>query len=367
MRRTRRQLLSDVLLWAVLSVLVAAAGPDPVTDLPAFLGVTGARVALVGVAVAVGRPWPPAAVLLLSAALPPSMTESLATSDVTWLNPALVDIKVFPVAAITPGVIWYSYLTGRRMTRQWPALAVFAVVTAGGLLIGQWITVLSGLLLAYVLPYGLGLLRRGLSQQRERATQSAEAQARLRERTRIAHDMHDSLGHDLALIAVRAAALEMMDGAHAKAAGELREAASAATERLREIIGLLREDGAAPLVPVGEDVAALVARARDSGMTITLTADGAEPALAHRVVQEGLTNAAKHAPGARVAVSVTASLITVRNGPPAGRHVARSGGLGLAGLRERVRLAGGTLEAGPDGDGYLLTVKLPHEGEAPPR
>jgi signal transduction histidine kinase len=91
------------------------------------------------------------------------------------------------------------------------------------------------------------------------------------------------------------------------------------------------------------------------------------PGLAAAVVQEGLTNAAKHAPGAAVAVSVAPHLVRVRNGPPRSRPTARTGGLGLAGLRERVRLAGGTLTAGPAGDGFELTVTLPHEGEEDPR
>ncbi|MCA1438583.1 hypothetical protein I6F33_37630, partial [Bradyrhizobium sp. BRP20] len=98
-------------------------------------------------------------------------------------------------------------------------------------------------------------------------------EARLRERARIASDMHDSLGHELSLIALRAAALEMSGSAEAKA---LRESAAAATERLREILGLLRED-APPVDPVQGGVPALVERARASGVDIEFSE---EPAVA---------------------------------------------------------------------------------------
>ena len=95
-------------------------------------------------------------------------------------------------------------------------------------------------------------------------------QARLRERARIASDMHDSLGHELSLIAVRAAALEVaggLDDAQRDAAAQLRTSAAAATERLREIIGVLRED-AAPVEPVQGDLGELISRARASGLLI---------------------------------------------------------------------------------------------------
>ncbi|MEU7900814.1 histidine kinase [Nonomuraea sp. NPDC049152] len=388
MRRRPRQLLYDVLLWIVMSLLAAASGPDPFDDPRRFLLVTGGRVLLLGLAILVGRAWPLAAVVILLPLGPWDFTEGLATaswdlsggqatSDQAWPL-SLLAVKIFPLSPTTPTVIWYAYLTGRRVARVWPAAAVFGVtclvgvgvVLAQGGQLRLWFTMVSGLLGFYVVPYLLGVLRRRLLQQRERARQSVAAQARLRERTRIAHDMHDSLGHDLALIAVRAAGLEIAPGltpAQARAAGELRVAAAEATERLRQIVGLLREDiEPAPLAPVDEDVTALVERARDSGMEVTVEiAPGPVPALAHRVVQEGLTNAAKHAPGAWVRVSLTPERIAVRNGPARGGSTALTGGMGLTGLRERVRLAGGTMTAGPVDDGFELVV-IPHAGEPDP-
>ncbi|TMR26441.1 hypothetical protein ETD85_42550 [Nonomuraea zeae] len=342
--------------------------------------VTVPRLALDTVAVLVGRPWPLAALVLLVPLGPWRFGDGFATVDLSWLLPRR-DVKILPLLATSPFIIWYAYLTGRRMAKVWPALLAFClimivgvgVVLARGGDLGLWVSMSTGLTGTYLVPYLFGMLRRKLLQQRRQARLSAEAQARLRERARIARDMHDSLGHDLALIAVRAAGLEVAQGlapAQAKAAGELRVAAADATERLRHIIGLLREDAdAPPLAPVDEDVTDLVRRAKDSGMPVTLeAAPGPVPALAHAVVQEGLTNAAKHAPGAAVAVSLSPHRVSVRNGPPRSRPTASPGGLGLAGLRERARLAGGTLTAGPVGDGYELavTTPIPPEGEEDP-
>jgi signal transduction histidine kinase len=367
-----------------MSIAVAAAGPDPFEEPTDFAGTTVPCVVLAGLAVLVGRAWPLAAVALLLPLGPWDFTMSFATSDLTWLTPSAGHVKIFPLATTSPFVIWYAYLSGRRLPRAWPALALAGVISVIGVglvlsrggTVGLWTTMITGLLGTYAVPCLLGLLRGRLLQQREQARSSAEAQARLRERARIARDMHDSLGHDLALIAVRAAGLEMapsLDPAQVRAAGELRAAAADATERLRQIIGVLRDDAdaaplsparedaeAVPLSPAREDVAALVGRARASGMTIALRLAEPVPGLAHAVVQEGLTNAAKHAPGAEVTVTVAARRVVVANGPAArSRPAVVSGGLGLASLRERVRRAGGTLAAGPTADGFELAVDLP--------
>ncbi|MEO3889884.1 histidine kinase [Nonomuraea sp. B5E05] len=380
-RETRRKLVYDLLLWAVLSVFVSAMGPDPFLDPAGFAMITVPRLVLAAAAVLVGRRWPLAALVLLLPLGPWQFTEGFATVDLSWLLPRR-NVKILPLLPTSPFIVWYAYLTGRRMTRAWPAPAAFCLVTIVGVGVilarggdlALWVSMTTALIGTYLVPYLLGLLRRRLLQQRRVARLSVEAQARLRERARIARDMHDSLGHDLALIAVRAAGLELAPGlgpAGVRAAGELRVAAADATERLRQIIGLLREEAdAPPLTPADEDVAELVHRARDSGMTVGLDLiHGPVPGLARAVVQEGITNAAKHAPGAAVQVEVSPERVTVRNGPPRSRPTAQPGGLGLAGLRERVRLAGGALTAGPmgEGGGYELAVTLPHAGEGDPR
>ncbi|MET8866733.1 histidine kinase [Nonomuraea sp. NPDC004580] len=390
-RANRRQVVYDLLLWIGLCVFIAAMGADPFRDPAGFALVTLPRWGLAMAAVLVGRRWPLAALMLLLPLGPWKFSEGFATVDLTWLLPRR-DVKILPLLPTSPFIIWYAYLTGRRATRTVPALVAFCLITLVGVAVvvamggdlALWVSMVTALIGTYLVPYLLGVLRGRLLHQRAQTRLSVEAQARLRERARIARDMHDSLGHDLALIAVRAAGLELAPGlasAQVKAAGELREAASDATERLRQIIGLLRDDAeAAPLAPLekpagepageaaGESVPDLVSRAAGSGMAITLDlAGGPMPELAAAVVQEGLTNAAKHAPGAEVAVSVSPRHVRVRNGPPRSRPTARRGGLGLMSLRERVRAEGGTLTARPLGGGFELAVALPREGEEDPR
>ncbi|WP_218156203.1 sensor histidine kinase [Nonomuraea wenchangensis] len=369
-RKSRREVVVDLLLWMLLCAFVAAMGPDPFLDPAAFGTVTGPRLVLASAAVLVGRRQPLAALALLLPLGPWRFSEGFATVDLSWLLPR-TGVKILPLVPTSPFIMGYAYMTGRREAGPWRPVAAFGLITAVGVAVvlgaggdlALWVSMVTGLAGTYLVPYLLGLVRRLVIRQRGQARLSAEAQARLRERARIARDMHDSLGHDLALIAVRAAGLELapgLDPAQARAAGELREAAGDATERLRQIIGLLREDAdAAPLAPVNEDVTELVRRARDSGMAIDLDVAEPAPALAGAVVQEGLTNAAKHAPGAAVRVSVGPGRVSVRNGPARGRPVARPGGMGLAGLAERARLAGGTLTAGAVDGGYELVVELP--------
>ncbi|MBB5933913.1 sensor histidine kinase [Streptomyces zagrosensis] len=232
----------------------------------------------------------------------------------------------------------------------------------------QWVSLLAVLGGAVVTPWALG---RGWRRQVERGQAAAAETARLRERNRIAEDMHDSLGHDLSLIALRAGALELgLAGPQQDAAGEVREAAASATERLRDIIGVLHDGAAAaPRAPAG-DIGHLIEGARAAGVRLTLHDEAGElpgdlAVTAHRVVQEGLTNAAKHAPRAAVEVRLArkagALCVSVANGGRSGAaHPPVSGGVGLVALGERVRLAGGSLTASPQpSGGWLLTAVLP--------
>jgi signal transduction histidine kinase len=222
-------------------------------------------------------------------------------------------------------------------------------------------------------------------------------QARAAERRRIAREMHDVLAHRISLLSVHAGALEYRPDAPPEeiraAAGVVRGAAHAALQELRDVIGVLREgdeDGAAgaaqratePPQPTLAQVPALVEESRRAGTRVALRVDvpGAEalpPALgrtAYRIVQEGLTNARKHAPAAAVEVAVTRRgerevvVSVVSRRPvgatvPAGRGPADrppGAGTGLIGLAERVALAGGTLEHGPDAAGdFVLRATLP--------
>ena len=252
---------------------------------------------------------------------------------------------------------------------------------------------------------------RARAAEREQAARVEEA--RVAERLRIAREMHDSLAHRLSLLSTTAGALEYRTDLSpeqvARAAGVVREGAAGALADLRQVVGVLRDgpDDLAP-APTPADVPALVERWRVAGMD--LTCDLAPlPALptavglaVYRVIQEGLTNAHRHAPGSRVRVQVTQdddAVVTVevrdeaaarpratpaRHRPPpetdlsgrdrplqtpvspgrvdldgAGAQRGVGAGVGLAGLRERVELVGGVLEAGSSAGGFTLRARVP--------
>ncbi|WP_245974612.1 sensor histidine kinase [Thermomonospora umbrina] len=226
----------------------------------------------------------------------------------------------------------------------------------------------------------------------ERARQAEEGQrlrveeARHHERERLAREMHDVLAHRISLLAVHAGALEYrgnLPPEEARAAGVIRECAHDALEDLREVIGILREspdDDAERPQPTLGDLAALVAESRRAGEHVTLehlVPDG--PAIpsrvgrhAYRIVQEGLTNARKHAPGAHVRIIVDGRpgdglTIEIANPLPVGRSTAPAvlpgAGAGLIGLSERVGLVGGRLEhGGTSGGDFRLRAWLPFPG-----
>ena len=209
-------------------------------------------------------------------------------------------------------------------------------------------------------------------------------QARQQERARIAREMHDVLAHRISLLSLHAGALEFRPDAPpeevARAAGIIRSSAHEALNDLREVIGVLREtrDGDAPERPQPTlvDLPALIDESRAAGMHVTydwqLEAKALVPAgtgrNAYRIVQEGLTNARKHARGSAVDVTVGGApgaglTIEIRNRLPVGAvRVADipGAGTGIVGLTERTSLAGGRLEHGrTDAGDYRLWAWLP--------
>jgi signal transduction histidine kinase len=210
------------------------------------------------------------------------------------------------------------------------------------------------------------------------------AQARRLERTRIAREMHDVLAHRISLLSLHAGALEFRPDASpdqvARAAGVIRDNAHQALQDLREVIGVLREEtegeGPERPQPTLADLTTLAEESRDAGMRVSVRTrvDDAEalPAgigrSAYRIVQEGLTNARKHARGAAVTVSVaggpgTGLSVEVSNRWPVGPPVAHpipGTGTGLVGLAERTSLVGGRLEHGRTETGdFRLAAWLP--------
>jgi signal transduction histidine kinase len=214
----------------------------------------------------------------------------------------------------------------------------------------------------------------------ERAEDERARRAVLEERTRIAREMHDVVAHHMSLIAVRAeTAPYRLSGLPEPARaefGSLSAEARAALAEMRRLLGVLRQDQPAALAPQPQlaDLPALVGAARRAGVSVQLSvppALGQVPSgvgvCAYRIVQESLSNARQHAPGAAVTVSVDhdagAVLLRVANGPggptgPAGND--HGPGHGLTGMRERVALLGGSLSAGPQpGGGFVVCAVLP--------
>ncbi|MFK0297326.1 sensor histidine kinase [Streptomyces sp. NPDC090442] len=209
-----------------------------------------------------------------------------------------------------------------------------------------------------------------------------EARAKAEERTRIARELHDVVGHRVSHVVLAAGALQV--GADRGAdwvreeAEHIRSAGVQALVELRDLLGVLTdsERGTAPLEPTPStaELDVLVADCRRLGMGITLNRRGSLESLpaavqlaVYRVLQESFTNALRHSPGAAVTAEVTDDgrvvRILVANGvateSPA--DSLPSAGHGLLGLAERLRLLGGTFEAGPRCDGgFRVRAGIPH-------
>ena len=301
------------------------------------------------------------------------------------------------VPALTIGMLLTAYAVGRYEGR-WPVRIAAAVVGAVAL-VQPWaigtedeaVGALGAVAIALVLPAALGIWQRtraallaALTERAARAEAERELLAReavLGERTRIAREMHDVVGHRVSLMVLQAGAIEVAAADAPRVeqlAGQVQAAGRQALEELRQMVGVLRAgevDDDAPLGPQPglADLPRLVAAAREAGMAVGWTgpAEGTAPVdpvvgrAAYRIVQEALTNAGKHAPDARVEVAVEREpgelRVRVVNGPPARTPEAvPGGGFGLVGLAERVRTLGGRLSTGPRLDGgFGVEAELP--------
>lgn len=220
----------------------------------------------------------------------------------------------------------------------------------------------------------------GLAEQAELRRQDLARQAVLEERSRIARELHDVVAHHMSMIAIQAEAapykIPGLPDEALRTFTAIRGASTRALTEMRRVIGLLRDDGdAAERLPQpGLDLLDdLVAGARDAGMIVRTVVTGTPRDLpagvdvsAYRIVQEALSNAGRHAPGAAVTVTLAYDaralrirvaddgVVTGEPGDPG------NGGHGLVGMRERVAMLGGTLHAGPaDEGGFAVTAELP--------
>lgn len=317
-----------------------------------------------------------------------------------WSTPLGVALLVAATATTLPVARWgdspltlillpaavAAYLAGRRM----PSLLA-AVISVSGVLalalpvsfllpdgvpIGDWMASVVIALLAVVSAWWIGRYRLLKAEQRESDAAILAERAQNDERARIADDLHDTIGHELALIAVQAGALELgrnLTPRQQEQFRELRQAAVRASGRLRDVVQMTRPDGPSRLAPAGaEGLDVLIAGARDAGMRVDAVVDPSVVDQAHpliadliiRTVREGLTNAARHAQGADIRIAVERDragqiAVAVRSGASTSSQTAGSGH-GIPSLRRRAELLGGSVEAGATDDaGFELRLLAP--------
>ncbi|WP_037836209.1 sensor histidine kinase [Streptomyces sp. NRRL F-5650] len=392
----RRRIVGEAVLTPVLSGIAGILRTAETGSL-----VQGGALALAVAVLSLARRALPASVLLAASALAGTFPGTFALLVCAgWSAGSRIERPARALAAFTAGFVLHLVAGVATAPDEDLGLSVLVTValTGGPFLV---LAVVPGFAARYRAQRHalLDALRRHNAQLvRERAM--VARQARLLERQRIAQDMHDSLGHQLALIAVHTGALEVdpeLNGRQREGVGVLRQASRSAMRELREAVGILRNDaemsgpgpgpqGAGPSSDrAAVSVDELVASSRAAGATVELHRSGVEQPLtpavdraAYRIAQEGLTNAHKHAPGAPITVALRyepdSLVVEVANGPvPAGvpaAFPAISGQQGLTGLRERARLVGGMVHAGlTPGGGFRLAGVLPYAGgerQSPP-
>lgn len=310
------------------------------------------------------------------------------------------------------GIAGWAYLS-LSTHRRWPAtLGVGALVFAtnmagfvvsnegfglydadgqpveGNWVLAEWgiMLVVSAMLTVTLAAIGsyLGARREAQASMRERLAAAerervlAEENTRVEERNRIAREMHDVLAHKISLIAMHAGALSYRDDLSRDevhgAAQTIRESAHQALSELRTILGDLRQvegaTGVSKPQPTLTSLTALIDEHRRLGREVVadiqLEGESSQAVGRHayRIVQECLTNAAKHAPGTAVTLDIHGdeeSGVRLRVSNPL--SVAASGtpgaGMGLVGLQERAELVGGKMSAGIVGEEYVVEVWLP--------
>ncbi|WP_293821835.1 histidine kinase [uncultured Corynebacterium sp.] len=306
------------------------------------------------------------------------------------------------IAESRPSVYIAAFSAASRRSRLWMASVCAAMVTSKlvtldlsrseGLSAPEKLGFFLGIILPAVVVLVVGLVR---SNQKER-TIALQAQAELtheemttrenfarqEERDRIARDMHDTLSHRLSMIAVYAGGLayrkDLDPEETRQSARTIRDEAEAAVGDLREALHSLRSEGR---IDPREGVESLVERSRQAGMEVEVRYQaGAGPQsleelstmaghALNRAVQEGLTNARKHAPGQPVtitiatladALSITMSNPTAQTGEKTGVH---SGGYGIVGMRERASVVSGSLQVQDEEGRFSWTLRLPRKEE----
>jgi signal transduction histidine kinase len=300
-----------------------------------------------------------------------------------WVGGAFSSVGVLPGAVLVYVLCLYAVAV---RCEPW-VIATAAVVTGfGGIVIyGQNPT--TAILTAAV-PVLAGVIvrtRRGNTERLAVQERRHEGErALLEERQRIARELHDVVAHHMSVIAIQAEAgpYKVQDPPKelVESFADIRASALSGLKELRRVLGVLRSDtpDTAPQ-PGLDDLDGLLESARSAGVTVTTSVSGTARPLpagvdlsAYRIIQEALSNAMRHAPGAAVQVKLyygdAALVVEVRNDhcPPGTATAADQdgmpgeGGHGIIGMRERATMLGGHLQAGPTEKGeFLVTAALP--------
>jgi signal transduction histidine kinase len=320
--------------------------------------------------------WAPIAVCAALVAL--AFTAGLSTNNLTM-----------PFVAAVMASVSFGLISDRRQAvAGWSAVVAAAAVvdyqTTRAFSDFFWTTLI--LTLAWFFGVALGtrteqareLRLRVEAAERDRALATERATAE--ERSRIARELHDVVAHSVSVMVVQASGVRRLlkpdQEREREALVSVEQIGRQALTEMRRMLGVMRtgEDQPAALAPQPglQHLDRLIAQVEEAGLPVTLHIEGERPDLspgvdlsAYRIVQEGLTNALKHAKGAHadvviryidglVQLEITDDGVGSPNGTP--------GGHGLVGMRERVAVYGGTLEAGPrEGGGFVLRAVLPME------
>ncbi|MFQ6145697.1 sensor histidine kinase [Streptomyces seoulensis] len=374
-----------LLVWAAL---VAAAGLAPVTR----------RVLIVSARRLLGVPLPQAPVREHASAPADGPAPAAPSGADRWRTPLwlLLHVALGWAGTLTGLVL---LLTGLALPEHWlddrPEIVLFEWTLRPGGGRRSWVAALGCLLLAALVCVAVTGASRWLAPRllgpsaAERLALAADREQRLAERNRLAHELHDSIGHTLTATTIQAAVAGEVLAADPEAARAalrgIEESARAALEDLDYVLGVLRAEkaGTAPARTLA-DLPELIDRLRHTGAVVEadLTGDlaqvrGTLSRAAYRILQEGLTNALRHGAGGPVRVGVAATRdgleLSVVNrtgrgkdgGTAADRRGFPTSGHGLAGLAERVRLLHGEFRSGPDGpEHWRLAVRLPARAAA---
>jgi signal transduction histidine kinase len=371
----------DLIDWAI------AAGCFAAFTVPVLLGAgsshspgtAAAFGALAAAPLIVRRKWPVTVVLVVAA---------------VYVAAALADVAFTPfVSNAGPNLAIAVFTAADRSRRLWSltAAGVAGAATWASLPVAihlhphhdqdavQLVAVIAGWL-AGDMVRAMREYRQQLQLVQRRQAVEELRLARAEERLRLSREVHDVVSHSLSAIAVQAGVARLVlaeqPGQAGAALSAIETASRSALDELRKLLRQIRdpEDADEAATPTLSDLPALIGKLRRAGLDVSYHSTGqprpygtAVELSAYRIAQEALTNAAKHAAGARTRVEIDHGadelIVTVTDdGSPNPARPGASGGLGIPGMRERAELLGGTLTAGPGrGGGFIVTARLPTE------